>query len=167
MTMRRLLQRLVVLSLFVAVPALAQAPSNQYEPYDRTTPTITDHFTKLEWDRFKVNDLISHDNAVNYCTTAFLGGGGRLPTVKELLTILDEEPHQEYEGTAYVTKWIDRNAFGNADQTGKVITTPVDKAYWSDTQTYLGPGTFWSVDFSTGQMKPATATSSLAVRCVR
>src|SRR5688572_14843597 len=140
-----------------AVPAIANAPPDQYDQFDRFSTSIKDAFTKLEWERRPQTSGLAFNVASLRCTSGTVFSGGRLPTVKELLTIVDEEPHEEYEAGAVVTKMVDDLAFPD---------TPVGLPYW--TSTPAGAGKVWTVDFRTGAMTAAdTATGSNHVRCVR
>ena len=49
--------------------------------------TIIDRKTGLAWQRSIASDPLSWDDALRYCTS--LAAGGRLPTAKELLSIVD------------------------------------------------------------------------------
>jgi hypothetical protein len=145
----------------VALPATADAPQNppQYAQFDRDSAEITDNFTQLVWDRRRIQKLAQ--GATNlYCSSTVFPGAGRAPTVKELLTLVDEEPHQEYDTSQpparLVLKAIDPSAFPD---------TPVDAPYW--TSTPAGPGKFWAVDFSTGKTVALDAGGAANIRCVR
>ncbi len=158
MMKRKLLPRaLLALVLFVVVPAAADAPQDQYARFDSDSASIVDTFTKLEWDRKGVIKTTKDLAAFNCTQLGSLGNAGRLPTVKELLTILDEEPHQEYEFGKVVPKMIDALAFPD---------TPVDAPYWSSTP---APGTnmFWMVSFTDGLMSVQVGSMPGNVRCVR
>ena len=159
MTKRKLLPRAVLaLVLLVVVPAAADAPQDQYARFDGDSATIVDTFTKLEWDRKGVFKTTQDLAAFNCGQLASLQMSGRLPTVKELLTILDEEPHQEYEFGKVVPKMIDALAFPD---------TPVDASYWSSTQVPGTTDTFWTVSFATGLMTAQAKTAQGNARCVR
>ncbi len=153
----KLLSRVVLVALLLVVPAAADAPSTQYAKFDQDSVTIKDTFTKLEWDRRStINSTFG--GATDYC--AFLSTlqmSGRLPSIKELLTILDEEPHLEYEFGKNVTKMIDAPAFPG---------TPIDLPYWSSTPA-TGTDMFWTLSFSTGLMAPQPKTAMANARCVR
>jgi hypothetical protein len=158
MMKRKLLPRAVLaLVLLVVVPAAADAPQDQYERFDGDSLTIKDTFTKLEWDRKGVFKS-DHSGATGNCgLLTSLQSSGRLPTVKELLTILDEEPHQEYEFGKVVPKMIDALAFPD---------TPVDAPYWSSTPA-PGIDMFWTVSFTNGLMAAQAKTAQANARCVR
>ena len=165
---RKLLPRAVLGAILLALPAAADAPRNppQYAQFLSDSPTIKDNFTFLEWDRKSIltglGSKSSYANGATLCKTvpSFLATppktGGRLPTIKELLTLLDEQPHLEYEFGANVTKMIDQQAFDR---------TPVDVPYWSSSP--AEGGQFWTLDFSTGAMVAMSPAGPANVRCVR
>ncbi len=165
MTMRKrsLLARLVFAAFVTAAPALAadHAPTDQYEQFVRTDPTVRDHYTKLEWDRSRLGKNIDFGAAGFQCSTVALPPVGRIPTIKELLTIFDEEPHTTYEFGKNVQKYIDPAAFDGFD-----AVTPIDLPYWSSTP--ASPTQIWALDFATGAMVMLDKTSGKAnVRCVQ
>jgi len=158
MMKRKLLPRAVLaLVLFVVVPAAADAPQDQYARFDGDSASIVDTFTKLEWDRKAVFKSNYDGSAGNCALLTSLQSSGRLPSVKELLTILDEEPHQEYEFGKVVPKMIDALAFPD---------TPVDAPYWSSTPA-LGTNMFWTVSFTDGLMAAQLGSTQGNARCVR
>jgi hypothetical protein len=151
--MKRPLRTLLLVSLvLVTVPVLADAPATQYAQFVSTTPTIQDTKTFLEWDRFSLREKRNFSAATTSCI-----GFGRLPTVKELLTLVDEQPHQDYEFGKTVTKTIDQNAFG--EWTGE------DAPYWSSTPT--GDGQRWGVSFRDGTMVKLAEGGQGYARCVK
>jgi len=144
--------------LAIALPATADAPRNppQYAQFDKDAVVITDRFTTLVWER-RIGSPSDQLTAKGYClSTVFAPASGRLPTVKELLTLVDEDPHTEYDSNKVVQKSIDQLAFPD-------IRT--DKAYW--TSTPAGPGKFWTVEFESGKTEAKDGTTVLNVRCVR
>lgn len=151
---RAALPLLVVLAL--VVPAMADAPSGLYAPFAKSDPLIFDQKTGLLWQRFdplKTNTFTSYSDLTNQCVP--FGAGWRPPTVKELLTLVDEEPHTEFVGGKTSQRYIDRNAFAGA---------PVELPYIT-----LGDdiNNLWTVDFSNGT---ASQVSTLGItfylRCV-
>lgn len=148
--------------LAIALPATADAPKvpPQYDQFDQDTVEISDRFTKLVWDRHGVVKFSTPTLGRTYCAnTVFPNNNGRVPTVKELLTLVDEEPHKAYDTTfkpPTVQKAIDQLAF--PDQ-------PTDKPYW--TSTPAPGGKFWTVEFTTGKTEARSLTEALNVRCVR
>lgn len=144
----------IALVTFTAVAAPPHAPSDQYGPFDYRSVTIKDTKTKLAWTRSTTK--LSASAAETYCGS--LGAGVRLPTVKELLSLVDEVPHDEYEGLATVTKYIDPAAFPD---------TPTDQPYWTSTRDLPnGASARLLVDFGTGETRTADVGDTRNVRCV-
>jgi hypothetical protein len=144
--------------LAIALPATADAPQLQYDQFDSDADEVTDHFTGLVWDRRRVQKNTQAGGQI-YCSATIFPGSGRLPTVKELLTIVDEQPHEAYDTTfnpPVVLKSIDQQAFPKA---------PTKDPYW--TSTPAPGGKFWTVEFTTGTTEPRAATETLNARCVR
>lgn len=154
---RKLLPRAILAALLLVLPAAANAPPDQYAAFDSEALSIKDVFTGLEWDRRTVA-LVPYGVDANCSIVASLNMLGRLPTVKELLTLLDEQPHPEYEFGMNVSKMFDQGAFDRQ---------PVDKPYW--TSTPAGPGKVWTVSFANGLMEPLATTGGATAyaRCVR
>jgi hypothetical protein len=146
--------RALLLGVAVALPVSADAPKSgpdkQYDDFVEGDDYITDRFTKLVWDR-SVPTARSFDLAKTYCANA----GMRLPSLKELLTLVDEEPHLEYEVNQNVLKTIDQSAFPK---------TP-EGPFW--TSSVKGQNEVWAVNFRTGETKSAdTALDQRRFRCV-
>lgn len=146
---RRVLPRAILFVLAIGLPTWADADSDQYEPFNRQNVNITDHYTGLVWAR-RVGASATYAGVT--CPA-----GTRLPTLKELLTLVDETPHDEYTSTGTLeTKMIDRDAFPD---------TPVDEPYWTSS-----PATapeYFTVDFKTGVTASARPGDSRNYRCVR
>ena len=154
-------------SIGLALVARGDAPPDQYAIFQAQTPTITDTHAKLEWERFPEGNLLAGDagadggmwapaqdwtNATTRC--ASLGMGWRLPTVKELLTLIDEEPHRIYVDGATPYLYIDRNAFPTARP----------ERYWTSSVHKLEA---WTVNFGNGQPETDTTDTKHSQRCVR
>jgi hypothetical protein len=155
----------------VASGARADAPggaSGQYGLFDASTIIIKDNFTGLSWQRSAYSQTtLSFLGAATYCANVSLGPlttGWRVPSYKELLTIVDESPHSEYENGAEVTKYIDSHAFG-LSLTG-VEYTPVGAPYWSSSLSAADPSKGYLVDFSNGTTVVYRTGSANYVRCV-
>jgi hypothetical protein len=148
----------------VATAARADAPTNQYGPFDGTNLVIVDKNTMLTWERYVTSDLFTFTEAASHCATGTHGDnttGWRVPSYKELLTIVDEVPHFEYENLQIVPKSYDSHAF---------YGTPVDAPYWSSSPTPFDstePKAF-VVDFFNGQGQSSPMRQRIDhVRCVR
>jgi hypothetical protein len=141
--------------------AWADAPPGQYAPFDLRDQSILDVKTGLRWQRYAAPPM-SFAGAVSYCAglslDGFAAGAWRLPSYKELLTLVDESPHTEYPTGAPVQIAIDGNAFSG---------TAVDAAYWTSSPYPPMSGNGYAVDFSTGAGQDVSlGSSSLYVRCV-
>ena len=169
--MRRLARRALgacsVVSL--AAGARADAPPNgtdpQYGLFDGTTVVITDQHTGLHWQRtLPAQQSLTFAQAADYCASLSLvyPTPWRVPSYKELLTIVDEAPHPEYEAPIVVWKAIDPDAFPH---------TAVGEGYWSSSiapfsSTPQNSAQAYMVNFNTGQALAFPQFSSGAVRCV-
>lgn len=146
----RLARRLAIAFAVVTVPGLAAAPSDQYQFFTQGSTTITDSFTGLVWERV-VGQRVSYGVAKTHCDNASM----RLPSLKELLTIVDEDPHLEYEGTQNVTKMIDGAAFP------KTPSGP----FWTSSELSRNKHIV-TVDFLDGMTGDVDTGATAFVRCV-
>jgi hypothetical protein len=141
----------VIAGVVVLSPSAdADAPAGRY-----TTAggTVYDTKTKLTWQQLVPTTTYAWADAKTYCaspavSTALGGSGWRLPTYKELLTIVD----YSQSGPA-----IDPIAFPG---------TPSDW-FWSSTPYASSSGSAWRVDFSDGSARHYGVGISYRVRCVR
>jgi hypothetical protein len=135
----------------------ADAPPDQYDFFFPSDSSIIDLQTKLRWQRHvEPAAKMARDAAVLHCKAISEGGPWRLPTYKELLTLVDDFPHQEYENGKHVWKALDREAFPGA---------PAGK-YWSSSIPTQAPVNGFYVDFETGRSGQEPATVACLVRCV-
>ncbi|MDB4977694.1 MAG: putative secreted protein [Myxococcaceae bacterium] len=124
--------------------ATAAAPPGRYAV---TAEVVTDTRTKLAWQRSVPPASYAQVDATAYCSSLALSGGGwRLPTGPELVTIVDLTQSKPA---------IDSLAFP---------ATPSDW-FWTSTP-YLGGG-FWAVRFEKGQLDTVGKDGPWRVRCVR
>ena len=147
----------------VLAPAIASAPTDQYQTFNRNDVTITDVNTGLVWQREVVLPAKTQAAAMSYCQSFQPnppdGLQWRLPTMKELLTIVDETPHYEFENGVNQAKMIDVNAFPRS---------PTNFEYWSSTPSAADPvNDGWAVKFRTGENVTQGQNQSGYVRCVR
>ncbi len=140
-----------------ALFASADAPIDQYGSFSPGTPVIFDKKTSLKWQRFITLGPMSQTQAVAWCAQPPqpLPPKMRLPTYRELLTLVDEDPHDEWDPDAgkAVPRYIDPNAFPG---------TPAN-FFWSMSPN--GTSTK-AVDFSTGATGDLPSGSVAFVRCV-
>jgi Protein of unknown function (DUF1566) len=136
---------LAVCGTALEATAVAQAPQGQYTT---TIGTAHDNKTGLTWERSPGLTPISWSVAKTYCAGlgATLGGTGwRVPTAKELQTIVDDSR----SGPS-----IDTSVFGMAQLT----------FFWSSSVVFNQPTNPWAVDFGAGFMIPGLTMAN--VRCV-
>lgn len=133
------------------------APSNSAAPPDRyqvASDTVYDTRTKLTWQRSAPSTELGWNDAKAYCASAggatLAGTGWRLPTEKELLTLVDYD-------LAPPGPTIDSQVFpGTASD-----------FYCSESPIADGEPGFWYVDFSTGNATNYADAPTSYVRCVR
>lgn len=130
-------------TLAVAWPSRADAPAGHYEISD----TVLDRGTGLRWQRLAAPGVYDWDHAFRYCND--LGGGWRLPAVKELLTIVDP---------TLAEPAIDPKAFPKM---------PAELHFWAVSFFNNTVGVGWQVSFSDGSAQSHPATDEVSVRCVR
>lgn len=147
----------------VAVVSLARAdaPPDQYTLFSSANLTIIDNYTKLIWQRTPPPTTATFAGAASYCQGLALDGyvSWRVPSYKELLTLVDENPHVEYENGMLVPHAIDPNAFPQ---------TAVDTPYWTSSMypANASRNSAYAVDFQDGQAYQQLLTAQLYVRCV-
>ncbi len=129
----------------------AAAPPAQYQRFDINSTTICDQETGLRWDR-AAGPRASYLAAKGTCAAP-----RRLPTVKELLTLVDEDRHREQRGGTEVEVAIDGAAFPE---------TPTDVGFWTDTLTHDLTSRF-TVHFGTGEATLSKDADERRVRCVQ
>lgn len=142
----------IVLGLVLLLPGLvrADAPTEQYGSYLSSQLELDDLQTHLKWERF-VNPTATLLNGVQ-CRV------GRFPSVRELATLVDNEPAIAYdEQGAAKFVYIDANAFPGTPR----------GPFWTSTAT--PEGMVFVVDFGTGEISlvdPTLATTKAHLRCV-
>ncbi len=159
MRTKRTLARIAVTlvgSLALASTVRADAPTDQYSSFTRQDVVIVDRITELTWDRAVQSGAYSGGggNAVTACVSQ----GKRVPTLKELLTLVDENPTKEYENGAETYKAIDVAAFPK---------TPAEP-FFSSSVALGKPGErVWGVDFATGAVVDLPTSETHKFRCVK
>ena len=162
---RRALIGAAFLAAAAAVPLLPRraatnAPAGRYVV---SSGTVLDTKTGLTWQQVPGPSGQTWAAAKTYCQTAagLPGTGWRLPTIKELATLID------FSRTS--GPYIDPVAFPGVAPT----VTDNSMAYWSATVAVPNavagrPTTIWSVYFSTSQENYANEPNvGMFVRCVR
>jgi Protein of unknown function (DUF1566) len=129
-----------------SVDVSASAPPERYVT-DSARGTVYDSKTKLTWQQIIPAAIYTWAEAQTHC--ADVGAGWRLPTIKELLTIVDE---------SQMAPSIDQTAFPS---------TPPNSLWWSSSPVAFSTSYAWLVDFSRGKTFAYEISNTLYVRCVR
>ena len=140
---------ILVATLALSLQASASAPPGRYTI---SGGTVFDNKTKLTWQQQTPATLYTWAGAKTYCAglgTTLGGSGWRLPTVRELLTLIDYS-----QGPPPV---IDTTAFPG---------TPAGD-FWSSSPQAGSATNAWEVWFYFGNPKVSATTSTLNVLCVR
>jgi hypothetical protein len=137
----------LAIALFWAKQGRANAPQGRYIIDELT---VTDTKTGLVWQKSVEAAQTNSVDAGIYCQNLPLGGGPwRLPSMKELQTLVDE---------SLKSPAIDPVAFAN---------TPIG-AYWSSSVVLPAGFSLWTIDFTDGKTGTLVAFGASAyVRCVR
>jgi Protein of unknown function (DUF1566) len=151
--MDKLVPRLIGAALATAAASVAlvsgaAAPAGRYVV---SNGTVYDTKTKLTWQQAVAPSTYGATDAVTYCSSLSLNGTGwRLPTYKELVTILDYS-------VAAPGPMIDATAFPG---------TPGN--YFNSSTPSAGmAGNVWEVQFGSGWTDPRGGGPENNVRCVR
>ncbi len=110
------------------------------------TDVVLDNATGLTWQQTSPGSY-NWTNAQTYCSTLSLSGTGwRLPSVRELSSLLDRSS---------TTNWIDATAFP-----GSAVAE-----FWTNAPNGVSSANV--VDFSLGKINFDTRTTAVPIRCVR
>lgn len=143
---RFLFAGIVVLAVSWAQYGQANAPPGRYTI---ANGIVTDTKTLLTWQQTISTNKYDQIGAQSYCSGLNLNGTGwRVPSMKELQTIVDE------------------NRIGPATDLTAFPSAP-DFYYWTSSPLAGSPSYAWFVDFFGGNPKYAAYTSAFLVRCVR
>lgn len=125
----------------------ADAPPGQYTIVNGT---VRDTKSKLTWQQNAESPQLSWSAAQTYCQNLALDGGGwRMPSANELMSIVDETRQDPS---------IDTNAFLGTTQNN----------FWTSSPNKGKTPTMWTIDFFTGGFSYAFDPATLCrVRCVR
>jgi formylglycine-generating enzyme required for sulfatase activity len=145
-TSRHLLGAFAVVAVVLTASAEATAPAGRYTT---TGGTVFDTKTKLTWQQTAPAATYTWAAATHYCQSLSLAGTGwRLPTSKELQTIVDYSQS---------IPSIDPTAFP---------ATPAEY-FWSSSPLADSPANAWYVNFSYGDTDHNPVAVANFVRCVR
>jgi hypothetical protein len=134
-------------ALGIAMRAHADAPACRYFV---GADTVVDRTTKLTW-QLTLGTAMTYDDAIKHCNELPMDGGGfRLPTVKELQSIVD---------LTRSAPAIDSNTFPGL-QAGSL-------PHWTSTTRAANEADAWYVNFADGTVYWDSKTTSIFVRCVK
>ena len=133
-------------ALLCSVPAHADAPAGRYTA---GTGTVFDSKTGLTWEQPASTTALAWTDANSHCVAK--GAGWRLPTVKELFSLVD---------------------FGKAMSPAPAMidatfTGTQSAIYWSSTKVAGSPSSAWYVAFDDGRASNVDMSIVGYVRCVR
>lgn len=135
----------VTCALVVSAAVRADAPAGRYQI---DVDTVYDIKTKLAWQRVEALGSMTQANAIAYCQGLSLRGSGwRLPTVKELSSLVD---------VTLKSPAID-----------PAFTGTTSNYFWSASPLAGPPNDGWNVEFNGGFTGTSVATTMYRVRCVR
>jgi hypothetical protein len=130
-------------------PASPPAPAPT-ERYRSTAGTVLDSATGLTWQQIPDATGRPWREATAHCAALALAGGGwRLPTMKELQSLVDE---------TRANPAIDPMAFPD---------TPSDQPFWTASRVVATPGSAWRVSFAHGYTYDSSDFNPYLTRCVR
>ena len=135
------------LASVLASQSRAQAPVGRYEV---SAGLVTDTQTGLVWQQTDTGSTYTFAAAHQYC--ADLGGEWRVPSVKELLTLVDE---------SRANPAVDSAVFTSIPSGGNLVS-----CYQTSTP-LAGTGISWLVCFDAGRPTYDSATNAYRVLCVR
>ena len=145
-TSRHLLGAFAVVAVVLTASAEASAPAGRYTT---TAGTVFDTKTKLTWQQTAPTAPYAWAAAKIYCQNLTLAGTGwRLPTGKELQTIVDYSQSNPS---------IDPTAFPATAAT----------YFWSSSPLAGSPTSAWFVHFFHGDTSASDVPNTRDVRCVR
>ncbi len=129
----------------------ASAPPYQYDL--TAPPVIHDTKTNLTWSA-AAPGYFAWTQGVSYCASlATSGGGWRLPSLKELLTLVDVSKAQPPA--------IDTVVFSD------LLPDAFNQTYWTSTALAANPASAWGVAFADGSPGLLDKLVQRRVRCVR
>lgn len=151
---------LALVPLLLVTPSLSSHASAPAGRYTIANGTVLDTKTTLTWQQTISTTKYSWTDAQTYCSTLSLNGTGwRLPSVRELMTLVDftAQHNPGVFGGVVGGAPIDATAFPN---------TPND-AFWTSSAFAHDATQAWSVAFFGGYSSIFPVTNTNHVRCVR
>jgi hypothetical protein len=149
--MRLLVASIAMAGISVAAHRVAaDAPTGRYDPVSMGPGTVFDTMTGLTWQQEVDGSNYTFAAATAFCTSPSLPGmGWRLPTMKELQTLVDERAPSPVIDPIFPT-------------------TPA-QFFWTSSSDSTDATKVWIVDFMQGgtASQPVSTSKNTFVRCVR
>jgi hypothetical protein len=121
----------------------------EISPYSVADDSVRDNSTGLTWQRAVAHDNFQWQAANSFCSKLNVRGGGwRLPSLRELLTLVDLTRYDPA---------IDGSAFPS---------TP-SELFWTSSPSGEPAAAAWGVNFTRGPSASASVNTKAHVRCVR
>lgn len=138
---------MIVAVLFFGVnDSHADAPLGQYAI---SNGTVVDMKSKLTWEQGASAQFYTWNDAMSHCLNLQLDGSGwRVPSMKELQSIVDE---------TRIEPSIDVTVFMGTQR----------EPYWSSSQRAANTGERWLISFDYGGATRDSLNATYPVRCVR
>ena len=156
--MRILIAIAAVLAVLSLVAVVARLPPPTAQPAKATAgrfavqeggKTVLDRLSGLRWQQGFSASPMDWAAAKTWCsanTPALPGSGWRLPTVRELDTVVDRQTQQPASDA--------------------VFGAPPSEYFWTSTP-WVGGGSAWVVGFGYGSSNSLDTSNTYRVRCVR
>lgn len=149
---RHAVSAIIIAAAVLAVAAEGDSAARCYivGRFQITGSSVFDGVTGLTWYQNVSPQQLTWSDAATYCSTQ--AGGFRLPTVKELLSIVD---YTKLPNSGAAT--INPVAFPN---------TPT-ASFWTSSTLGTNPGSVWVVFFGDGETFSGPPAGTASVLCVR
>ncbi len=135
---------LVAALALLSLPGRADAPEGHFVA---SSGVVTDTRTILQWAQDEDQTEHTWEDAIAHCGALSLEGDDwRLPTVKELQTIVDHDLSRPSSDPLFIG---------------------LELQYWSVTESWGQSGSAWAVDFNVGAAYADDKSLMKRARCVR
>jgi len=164
------MKKILVAMLFLSVFMVVSCDGGTNQNTGPCSGSFPNSHAGLCWSDRAPNPM-NWDDAMDYCQNL----GGRLPTISELRTLIQNCPGTETGGDCEVTDsclssedcWNNPCSGCEYDSSGKYSVFGDTNFFWSSSERSDGTGYAWDVGFSVGDVDVSSKYLSNYVRCVR